>query len=57
MNNAICLSTTLFFTRVVVGGWKKSFVLSIQIRELRYRPLYLRHLCLNEDNCPHLKMP
>ncbi len=29
---AICLTTTLLVIRVVVGGWKESLVLSIQIR-------------------------
>ncbi len=33
MNSTICLTTTLLVTRVVVGGWRKSLVLSIQIRE------------------------
>ncbi len=32
MNGVSCLTTTLLIIRVVVGGWKKSLVLSIQIR-------------------------
>ncbi len=33
MNNTSCLTTTLLIIRVVVGGLKKSLVLSILIRE------------------------
>ncbi len=33
VNNTICLTTTSFVIRVVVGGWKESLVLSIPIRE------------------------
>ncbi len=33
MNSTICLTTTLIVIHVVVGGWRKSLVLSIQIRE------------------------
>ncbi len=31
-NSTICLTTTLFVTRVVVGGWRKGLVFTIQIR-------------------------
>ncbi len=35
------LTTTLFVTRVVVGGgWKKSLVSSIQIQELQQIPVW-----------------
>ncbi len=33
MNSTICLTTTLLVTCVVVGGWRKSLVFTIKIRE------------------------
>ncbi len=33
MSNTVYLTTTLLVTRVVVGDWKKSLVLLIQILE------------------------
>ncbi len=54
VNNTSCLTTTLLVICVVVGGWKKSLVLSILIREpqdcqvtlSRHRPSGTSYYCV-----------